>query len=523
MLRRDVLRMTGFAGGALVLGGCGRGAEGLDAYADYGELGALRETGEWSAEAITKACLERIRRLDGAGLGVRAVLEVNLEAEATAAERDRAVSAGPLHGLPILIKDNIETADGMQTTAGSWALAGARVAEDAWVAKRLREAGMVLLGKTNLSEWANFRSPKSTSGWSGRGGLTRNPHRLTHSASGSSSGSAAAVAAGYAPGAVGTETNGSIVSPASACGIVGLKPTLGLISRRGIIPITGWQDTAGPMTRTVRDAALLLNVLAGADGRDERTAEAGERRAADYTAGLGEGALRGRRLGVARGWAGENAGVLRVFEEALGLLREAGAEVVEGVEVPGTGTMGRLSLMAMLVEFRADLNGYLAGRGGGVGSLAELIAFNEANREREMPHFGQEFFEQAERMGTVEMVAAGAEARDEARRLAGREGIDAVLRRHDLDALVCPTNDPAGEIDLGGGDGPGRVASTPSAVAGYPHLTVPMGMAGGLPVGLSFLGPAWSEGELLAMGHAYERARGWRAGWPEGMAEWEKE
>ena len=304
----------------------------------------------------------------------------------------------------------------------------------------------------------------------------------------SSSGSAAAVAAGLAPAAIGTETNGSIVSPASACGIVGFKPTVGLISGSGIIPITHWQDTAGPMTLTVRDAATLMQVLAE-----------------NFTVELKPDALKGARLGVVRSECGSNTQVLALFETALEKLRAAGAVIVDPVKLPNMRKAGGLSWQAMLIELRTDLNAYLEQRGGNVRSLAELIAFNELHRDAEMPHFGQEFFEEAERFGTPEIIAAGAAARDAARRLAGPEGIDAALQAHHLDALICPTNDPVGRIDLAHGDTDERVASTPAAVAGYPHLTVPLGFVDGLPVGFSFMGTAHADTRVLALGHAFEQ------------------
>jgi amidase len=376
----------------------------------------------------------------------------------------------------------------MHTTAGSLALRGHPPAKDAALVTRLREAGAIILGKTNLSEWANIRSPNSTSGWSARGGLTRNPHRLTHSASGSSSGSAAAVAAGLAPAAIGTETNGSIISPASACGIVGFKPTVGLISGEGVIPITHHQDTAGPMTLTVSDAALLMQVLA-----------------AGFTVELPRDALHGARLGVLRQQSGQQPQVLALFESALQKLREAGAVIVDSVELPHAREAGALSWKAMLIELRTDLNAYLEQRGGGVRSLAELIAFNEKHRDTEMPHFGQEFFERAEQLGAPEIIAAGQKARQRAQQLAGPEGIDAALEEHDLDALICPTNDPVGVINLKTGDTHERVVSTPAAVAGYPHLTVPLGLVDGLPVGFSVIGTAKADGRILALGHAFEQ------------------
>ena len=452
-------------------------------FATLSDLAAMLKAGQTTPLLLVEHCLERIAQIDQSGPRVNAVLELNPAVRALAASSP----SGALHGLPILIKDNIETADGMQTTAGSLALQGHKPLRDAALVTRLREAGAVILGKTNLSEWANIRSPNSTSGWSARGGLTRNPHRLTHSASGSSSGSAAAVAAGLAPAAIGTETNGSIVSPASACGIVGFKPTVGLISGSGIIPITHWQDTAGPMTLTVRDAALLMQVLAG-----------------NFSVDLQPEALKGARLGVVRGECGNHPQVLALFETALEKLRAAGAIIVDPVELPTLGKAGALSWQAMLIELRTELNAYLEQRGGEVRSLAELIAFNEQHRAEEMPHFGQEFFERAEQLGTPEIIAAGAAARENARRLAGPEGMDAALQAHQLDALISPTNDPAGPIDLAHGDTDVRVASTPAAVAGYPHLTVPLGLVEGLPVGFSFMGTAHADARILALGHAFE-------------------
>lgn len=433
---------------------------------------------------------------------INAVIELNPEAREIAKQLDGEKSRGPLHGVPVLIKDNIDTADGMQTTAGSLALLGSKPAHDAFLVQRLRASGLVLLGKTNLSEWANIRSPRSTSGWSARGGLTRNPHKLAYNTSGSSSGSAAAVAAGLASLAIGTETNGSIISPASACGIVGLKPTVGLVSRSGIIPISHWQDTAGPMTRTVRDAALLLNVIAGVDANDPATQEA---QVSDFTSQLAVDTLRGKRLGVVRSMAGSNTQVLEQFETALQRMREAGAIIVDPVELPHERELGKFAFPAMLVELRADLNAYLERRGASVRSLAEVIAFNEKHREAEMPYFGQEFFVQSEKLGTSEAIAIGAEARATARRLAGPEGIDAALKADQLDALICPTNDLIYRTDLAKGDGRTRGCSTPAAVAGYPHLTVPMGFVEGLPVGLSFFGAAWTDGLLLGLGHAFEQ------------------
>lgn len=453
-------------------------------YATLADLDAMLKADHTTPLRLVEHFFERIAQLDKSGPRVNAVLELNPAAKDIATR----CPPGPLHGLPILIKDNIETADGMHTTAGSLALRDHKPKQDAALVTRLREAGAIILGKTNLSEWANIRSPNSTSGWSARGGLTRNPHLLTHSASGSSSGSAAAVAAGLAPAAIGTETNGSIVSPASACGIVGFKPTVGLISGSGIIPITHHQDTAGPMTLTVKDAALLMQALAE-----------------NFTPDLRPDALQGARLGVVRSHCGKNPQVLAHFETALEKLRAAGAIIIDPVKLPNTREAGALSWKAMLIELRSDLNTYLAQRAGDVRSLAELIAFNEAHRDTEMPHFAQEFFEQSEKLSTPDIIAAGTTARQRARQLAGPEGIDAALREHNLDALICPTNDPAGPIDLAHGDTHERVFSTPAAVAGYPHLTVPLAFADTLPIGLSFISTANSDARLLALGHAFEQ------------------
>ena len=463
---------------------CGQKHRAPPPFATLEELSTMLKARQTTPALLVEHCLERIAQIDKSGPRVNAVIELNPAVRSLAA----VCKPGALHGLPILIKDNIETADALQTTAGSLALRGHKPQQDAALVTRLREAGAIILGKTNLSEWANIRSPNSTSGWSARGGLTHNPHRLTHSASGSSSGSAAAVAAGLAPAAIGTETNGSIVSPASACGIVGFKPTVGLISGSGIIPITHWQDTAGPMTLTVRDAALLMQVLA-----------------ANFIVELKPNALKGVRLGVARGQCGKNPQVLALFEAALEQLRAAGAVIVDPVKLPNMREAGALAWEAMLIELRTELNAYLEQRGGDVRSLAELIAFNEQHRESEMPHFGQEFFEESEQLGTPEIVAAGAAAREKARRLAGPEGIDAALQAHQLDALICPTNDPVGRIDLAHGDTNERVASTPAAVAGSPHLTVPLGFVDGLPLGFSFMGTAHSDARILALGQAFEQ------------------
>jgi amidase len=507
--RREFLG-AGLAGAALLAAGPARAAVGggppdiLEA--TVAELQEAMGAGRLTARSLTAQYLARIRDMDQGGPALRAVLEVNPEALAIAGaldeERRRKGPRGPLHGIPVLLKDNLETADRMGTTAGSLALAGAPApARDATLVRKLRAAGAVVLGKTNLGEWANFRSTHSTNGWTGRGGQTRNPYVLDRNPSGSSSGSAVAVSANLCALAVGTETDGSVVSPSSLCGIVGLKPTLGLLSRAGIIPLAHSQDTAGPMARTVRDTALLLGILAGPDPRDPAT-EAG-RGLADYTAGLEAGALRGARLGVARNWTGQNVHTDRVFDRALALLARQGAILVDPAELAPTRAYEEAEQEVLLYEFKADLDAYLRERGG-PGDLAALIAWNEAHRDQEMPFFGQELMIQAQGKGPLTDKAYG-----EARALClkgAREGLDAALAAHRLDALVAPTSGPAWVTDLVNGDPPGFCCSTPSAVAGYPHLTVPMGEVFGLPVGLSFLGTAWSEATLLRFGYAFEQA-----------------
>jgi amidase len=463
-------------------------------------------SGKATAQTYLSHYLKRIAEMNTAGPELRAVIELHAQANQLSV---KSVSQGVLHGAPILIKDNIETAnDGMLTTAGSLALVDAPPPQrDAFIVQKLREAGALIFGKTNLSEWANIRSHDSTSGWSARGGLTRNPHRPTHNASGSSSGSAAAVAADFCAAAIGTETNGSIVSPASACGIVGLKPTVGKVSRTGIIPITHWQDTAGPMTHTVRDAALLMNAISAHDPEDVLSTPPPEGAVLDHLALFRPDVFKGKRLGVVRGECGKHPGVLTQFERMVLLLKVAGAVIVDDVEIPNHKRAGGLAWRAMLTEFRAELNAYLEKRGGKVRSLAALMAFNEEHRAEEMPHFGQDIFEEAESRGTDEAIKTAAEARAMARHLAGPEGIDAAMAAHKLDALICPTNDPSEVLDLKKGDANTRVACTPTAVAGYPHLTVPMGLVEGMPVGFSFFGAAWSEPLLLAMGDAFEKLR----------------
>lgn len=449
---------------------------------------------------LVDACLARIRALDQNGPALRAVVEINPEALTLAKVLDATSRPkGLLHGLPILLKDNLETADRMKTTAGSLALMDAPPpARDSTVASRLRAAGAVLLGKTNLSEWANFRSSRSTSGWSARGGQTRNPHALNRSPSGSSSGSAVAVAAGFCAAAIGTETDGSITSPAAACGIVGLKPTVGLVSRAGIIPISRTQDTAGPMARSVRDAALLLGAMAGPDPRDAATTTAPQ--GFDYTRTLHVDGLKGARLGRMMNLMGQHGHVDRAMEPVWAHLREAGAILVDVDLSPSAYESAEFDVL--LFEFKADLEAYLAGRGGVVRTLKDLIAFNLKHADRELAFFGQETLERAAAKGGLDdpaYIAALATCRKAA------QDIDALLKGQRLDALVGPTGAPAWLIDPVNGDAFGFSCTTAPAVAGYPHLTVPAARVFGLPVGLSFIGTAWSEAVLLRLGFAFEQ------------------
>ena len=434
-------------------------------------------------------CLARIRDIDRQ---LRSVIEINPDALAIADALDAKGSHGPLHGIPILIKDNIDTADRMKTTAGSLALADAPVpTHDATLVAKLREAGAVILGKTNLSEWANFRSTHSISGWSGRGGQTRNPYALDRNPSGSSSGSAVAVAADLCSIAIGTETDGSVVSPASVCGIVAIKPTVGLIPGAGIVPISHSQDTAGPMTQTVRDAALVLTVLGN--------------RGEDYTRNLEIGALKGARLGVARKFFGRNSGVDKLVENAIAELRRLGADIIDPADLPTHGQYGDPELEVLLYEFKADLNSYLEKRGGPVNSITTLIEFNEKHRREEMPWFDQEIVIMASKKGPL-TDNAYIEAHAKCLRLTREEGIDAALKQYKLDAIVAPTNGPAWLIDNVNGDADTGGCSTPPAIAGYPHITVPCGLVHGLPIGLSFFGTAWSESKVIRYAFAYEQA-----------------
>ncbi|HEX8691079.1 MAG TPA: amidase [Longimicrobium sp.] len=477
------------------------------------ELRDAMRSGRLTAQRIAEQYLERIEEVDRRGPALHSIIELNPDALDIARQLDRERREGrvrgPLHGIPVLLKDNVDTGDRMRTSAGSLALAEHPAPRDAFIAARLRAAGAVILGKTNLSEWANFRSTRSTrstSGWSGRGGQTRNPYALDRNPCGSSSGSGVAVSANLAAVAVGTETDGSIVCPASANGVVGIKPTLGLVSRTGIIPIAHSQDTAGPMTRTVSDAAFLLGALAGIDPADQATAASRSRARADYTVFLDPNGLRGARLGVLRKGSGVSDRVERVFNDSLEAMKRQGAVLVDPVEISTAGQFDASEFEVLLYEFKADLNAYLAGRGPNVPrTLKDLIDFNERNREREMPYFGQELFLQAQEKGPL----TSREYRDalaKNHRLSRAEGIDAVLRRHRLDALVAPTGGTPWMTDLVNGDHYTGGTSSAAAVAGYPHVTVPAGFVHGLPVGVSFFGAAWSEPTLIRVAYAFEQA-----------------
>jgi amidase len=482
------------------------------------ELQAGMEEGRFTARAVTELYLERIEAVDRDGEGrpgLRSIIEVNPEAlsiaEALDAERKGGRIRGPLHGIPVLIKDNVGTSDRTNTTAGSLALEGAIPSTDSHVAERLRAAGAVLLAKTNLSEWANFRSSRSSSGWSARGGQCRNPYVLDRNPCGSSSGSGAATSANLGAVSIGTETDGSIVCPSNANGLVGLKPTVGLVSRAGIVPISHSQDTAGPMTRTVADAAILLSAIAGVDPRDPATAASEGRTESDYTRFLDPNGLSGKRVGVARQLFGFHSGVDRLMEEALGEIRRLGAELIDPVELPSGDELGDAEMEVLLYEFKADLNLYLAGLGekAKVKTLADVIAFNESNREREMPYFEQELFLRAEEKGPL-TEKTYLDALATSQRLARQEGIDRVIREHRLSAILAPTGGPAWTTDLVNGDHFSGGSSTLAAVAGYPNVTVPAGSIQGLPVGISFFGGAFREPTLIAIACAFEQATKWR-------------
>ena len=463
-------------------------------------------SGTLSSHALTQAYLDRIAKLDKAGPALNSVIELNpdalQEADLLDAERKAGKVRGPLHGLPILLKDNIDVV-GMSNSAGSLALAGNRPKHDAFLVARLRAAGAVILGKTNLSEWANFRSTRSVSGWSSRGGQTRNAYVLDRNPCGSSAGTGTAIAASLAAIGVGTETDGSIICPASVNGLVGLKPTVGLVSRNGIIPISISQDTAGPMARTVSDAALLLNAMAGVDEADPAGHAAAGNIPEDYSAFLKTDALRGKRFGVMRQTMGFHPDVDAAIEKAIASLKAAGAEVID-VKVPTYGKWDKPEFEVLLYEFKDGINSYLKNSGSSSGSLEALIAFDKSNADKAMPLFGQEIFEQAQAKGAL-TDAAYRKAKADARRLAGPEGLLAVLDKNNLDALIAPSMSPAWPTDPVLGDHYVGAGYGIAAVAGTPSITVPMGDVRGLPIGLAFMGRAYSEPELLGFAYAYEQ------------------
>jgi amidase len=527
-LRAGVLGVAGAAVAGSVFGG--DAARALAALAgepqgggkfDWEELTikdaqAAMASGRLSARRLTEMYLERIERIDRRGPALNSIIEVNPDAVSIAESLDRERKAGrvrrPLHGVPVLIKDNIDTADKMMTTAGSLALVGAKPAQDAFIVQKLREAGAVIIGKTNLSEWANFRSTHSSSGWSGRGGQTHNPYALDRNPCGSSSGTGAAVSANLALVGVGTETDGSIVCPSGTCGIVGIKPTLGLVSRSGIIPISHSQDTAGPMARTVADAAILLSALAAFDPRDALIKTPSHLHPAnmlggDFAASLDPSSLRGARIGVARKFFGFNDQVDKLMADAIDVMKREGATIVDPADLPTHGKFDAPEFEVLLFEFKADLNKYLAGLppGDHPRTLKGLIEFNERNRDREMPYFGQELFTRAEGKGPL-TDPAYLKALRSSKLLSQAQGIDAVLQKNRLDALVAPTGGPAWTTDLINGDHFTGGSSTPAAVAGYPNVQVPAGYVYGLPVGISFFGRAFTEVKLIRLAYAYEQA-----------------
>ena len=471
------------------------------------ELQLKMGSGEINSVQICEMYLERIKQVDPV---LKSVIEINPDALDIARildeERKEGKIRGPLHGIPVLYKDNIDSGDKMQTTAGSLALAGNIAVKDAFIIKKLRAAGAVVLGKTNLSEWANFRSDNSSSGWSGRGGQVRNPFCLDRSPCGSSSGTGAAVSANFCAIGIGTETNGSIVCPSGVNGIVGIKPTLGMWSRQGIIPIAHSQDTAGPMARTIKDAAILLGALAEFDSSDSEThIEKGEI-FSDYTQFLDENGLAGMRIGIASEMIGFNAKVDALFKQAVADMKAKGAEIVEEVKFENRRKWGDPSYQVLLYEFKADLNKYLNEHPDApLKSMEEIIEFNKNNATLEMPWFDQEIFEQAQAKGDLSTDEYLTALKD-SKKFAGVEGIDAVMKEHNLDAIIAQTNGPAWTIDWVNGDHFSGGSSSPAAISGYPNITVPMGFVHGLPVGISFFGSAWSEPKLLKIAYAFERA-----------------
>jgi len=472
-------------------------------------LQAKMKDGSYTSKAITQLYLDRIQKIDKSGPALHAVIEINPEAITIAEEMDKERKAGklrgPLHGIPVLIKDNINTGDKMMTTAGSLALVGNKAKADAFIIKQLRDAGAVLLGKTNLSEWANFRSSRSSSGWSSRGGQTRNPYFLDRSPSGSSSGSGSAVSANLCAVAIGTETDGSVVAPSSFCGIVGIKPTVGLLSRNGIIPISETQDTAGPMARTVKDAAILLGALTGADSADAVTLNSKGKAETDYTKFLDTNALKGKRIGIEKSFLkGKHEGVVALYQQAIEQLKKQGATIVEIELLKQTNPLGDSEFIILQYEFKDGLNKYLAAENAPAKTLTDIIAFNKKEEAKAMPFFKQETLEGSQTKGDLNSK----EYTDALQKtLSSRKIIDTLLQQNKLDAIAGTSYGPAATIDLVNGDSdPGFYFCPPAAMAGYPHITVPMGAVNGLPVGLSFVASAYEEGKIISFAYSYEQA-----------------
>jgi len=475
------------------------------------------KSGRFTARSLVEKYSGRIEEIDKHGPAVNSIIEMNPDALSIAdgldEERKAKGPRGPMHGIPVLIKDNIDTADRMMTTAGSLALLGSRPGQDSWVAQRLRNAGAVILGKTNLSEWANIRSSHSTSGWSGRGGLTRNPYALDRNPCGSSSGTGAGVSANLCAVGIGTETDGSIVCPSSSNGLAGIKPTVGLVSRSGIIPISHSQDGAGPMCRSVRDAAILLGALTGVDAQDPATAASAGKSQTDYAQFCDANGLKGARIGVARKYFGFSDAVDALMEQALDAIKKQGATLVDPADIETLGKFDESELLVFMYELKADLNAYLArlGPSAPVRTLKDIIDFNERNRQKEMPYFGQDLFLKAEAKGPL-TEKAYVDALDKNHQLARIEGIDATMDKYRLDAIVAPTGGPAWLTDLVNGDHVAGGSSNAAAVAGYPNINVTAGFISGLPVGISFFGRAWSEPTLIRLAFAFEQTTKARQG-----------
>jgi len=469
------------------------------------------KAGKFTARSLVEKYSARIEEIDKNGPAINSVIELNPDAVSIADALDQERKAkgprGPMHGIPVLIKDNIDTADEMMTTAGSLALVGSKPLRDSYVAQKLRVAGAVILGKTNLSEWANIRSSHSTSGWSGRGGLTRNPYALDRNPCGSSSGTGAGISANLCAVGIGTETDGSIVCPSSSNGLAGIKPTVGLVSRSGIIPISHSQDGAGPMCRTIRDAAILLGALTGVDSHDSATAASQGKSFTDYAQFCDPNGLKGARIGVARKYFGFSDAVDALMEQSLDVMKKQGATLVDPADIETFGKFDESELLVFMYELKADLNAYLAhlGPNAPVRTLKDVIDFNERNRQKEMPYFGQDLFLKAEAKGPL-TEKAYIDALEKNHQLARTEGIDALMNKHNLDAIVAPTGSPAWLADLVNGDHVAGGSSNAAAVAGYPNINVTAGFISGLPVGISFFGRAWSEPMLIRLAFAFEQA-----------------